>query len=122
MLGRRLLGDAVVSAAECPAGSERSRVFLGKGTAHINVVETSVPDILPNIRRKSFKLSQWNEAKDFWDSSKGPVTWLLAYDFDNRTLKLIGGPVDFAGGPRRAKLLCVSPSENGAYSLRKIIE
>ena len=122
MIGRRLVGEAAANRAGCPAGSQRSRTSLGYGAAYINLVDSDEPSILPNIRRKEFKVSQWNETRDFWDSFKGPATWLLAYDFDSRALKMIRGPSGFANGPRRIKLLCVAPAENSTYVLRQTLD
>lgn len=118
MANRVWASAPAVDAITCPENSEQLRIMLGDGTAHINVLDSEVASVLPDIRRSDFTVSDVNEIQDFWQAIPLPTTIVESFDYVSRSIQRVTGPVGFASGPRRITPMCATPLGNGVFSYR----
>jgi hypothetical protein len=104
---------------QCSAGEEQLKMIIGKGSAHINVIDDAGGvSFAPNIRGSDFLISDINESKREWQSLASPVTILMGLENDSKALLLIVGPLGFADGPSKLTSLCAERLQDSIFSYR----
>jgi hypothetical protein len=112
--------EPAIEPITCQQGDQEVRMLVGAGTAHINILDSDIKSVLPNIRRSDFRVAQSSEIIEFWQNLDLPATILTGLDHNSLDRQIVVGPPGFADGPRRLAALCTKSFSNGLLSVRPV--